>query len=1276
MKTKSFFLLSLVQLFFLFGLALPELVYAGLSDRSWIIEVYNGYEGAYKAWQKIGLVLGSNSYKMLFFGIIVLGAFVAFVAVYVKLAMGSNVPPFRSWVAPVLAGVLVYLSLVYPPGGIFHQIVIYDKFLNKYSPPVTNIPPLIAAIAGVTNRIERGLIEIFDTGMDVLDKYEYNPGGIAFMISANFFNDLRSFVDPRFSENINYYIHDCLFPAFQAGYVSIDDIVRKSLSEIFTLASSGSNYVKYRNASGNLVVMTCLDVSPYLLADMNAGRAALNLNNPQFRAFCSANGFDVTNYVALTKCGDLVRIVLNDFYPRFGLSSFSNLMDIAYHYEYANLILSSSGTGSGSITGLGVTATSSTISSFLGAMIHANSWVPVLKEGLRAFGVILIPVILLFIATPIFGRALSVILGMQIWIVTWSVVDVLITGLSLSLAKQLGNTAGILCPSCSGPNVLELMAFPSGAAKLYATIGMMRWAGIGLATFITTMLIRFGGTVLAMVAGQIASAPMGAGASAGQSVLRDPHNFVTSDLVPRISFANVAFQSGGVGSFGKSLASYSTFGLASQTSAGEVLLKASGGKIGEVAEAGRLAGRLEGMNKLVASYTGVGIEGKEKEFASGLAEIKLRDITYSAKVGESFKNYGGGTRVGEIQAEVGIFEEFKKIGTGETLSKKDPKRLGTVAGRGQAALTIAQAQAFDEIEKRYENLDSIINNLTRYEITKQASPIATGGNYQKAFSNLGEQFKVVEGITKMNVAQEAAKGKVGSEFSLEELFKTFYHKEGTGIAPYYVQGNFGALSLLSTLYKNEVISTQGIKGLVELYLAGVQPIGFRMIDGQPFTLFSTPIQGIHLLASPQGAVVVPAEGSYLTSITGTYGRDTATGKEYTVTTTGAKKEESSRGGSETTKTDKEDVNVKVNITGIIRENMIETSGESDSSFSRKQEYGVKRDLIMGAGVSAGITSTRESTKPGSSIAPQSMGFARTEDAKNIGSTSIQGNLNLRSEIFTNVQEGVSARMGTREKVSIRDQIHENQFVNFQNSVKEGTEVKTFRTYQDTKTFEVKGTRAETYKDSANVKTQFELDLFAKLVQDLADSKYKGDPFAALKFFLQEGYGVLLNLEELKNKLNTLAQNVQINQQDLVNALLPESDKIKDVANRLINESRRPFLTSSELEKVKKELQDYEKKFIEPQKLDYENQFENMRRDLTKTFSELDKAINLKREDAPTNPFGLIFKDLSRGFPGLSPDFKIVRTSPQGKLEVNHDIVLHYSQPKVGNDPNVVQHLRP
>ena len=134
---------------------------------------YNGFDAILTAWQQTAMVFANGDYAALFFSVIVAAIMFGGAATFYKIFGGASIHPL-AWTAPILLGIVIYLGAFIPTGTLH----IYDPVLNKYQ-PVSGIPDGVVLMAGTTNLIERGIVEIIETSGAPLSYKQY-AGGIGF----------------------------------------------------------------------------------------------------------------------------------------------------------------------------------------------------------------------------------------------------------------------------------------------------------------------------------------------------------------------------------------------------------------------------------------------------------------------------------------------------------------------------------------------------------------------------------------------------------------------------------------------------------------------------------------------------------------------------------------------------------------------------------------------------------------------------------------------------------------------------------------------------------------------------------------------------------------------------------------------------------------------------------------------------------------------------------------------------------------------------------------
>jgi hypothetical protein len=229
--------------------------------------------------------------------------------------------------------------------------------------------------------------------------------------------------------------------------------------------------------------------------------------NQSVSEMCSNAGMDVTDINEMTSCQNIVSkhisfFTNNGVTPNYLIiqSVLSNMINDAILYADPD-------------TAAKVLANKNQISTGVGLGLMASEWLPVARAVVTAIAVGLIPFVVLLIPTPLSGRALQLLSGFFIWLTAWGVTDAVVNSFAVSQAFNLFDYI-----RNHNYSMVSMMMFPNAAAKAYAMFGMIRMAGIGLATVMTAMLIRFGGAALASLAGSITASIQSQGGAAGRAM--------------------------------------------------------------------------------------------------------------------------------------------------------------------------------------------------------------------------------------------------------------------------------------------------------------------------------------------------------------------------------------------------------------------------------------------------------------------------------------------------------------------------------------------------------------------------------------------------------------------------------------------------------------------------------------------------------------------------------------------------------------------------------------
>ncbi|MEA2115079.1 MAG: conjugal transfer protein TraG N-terminal domain-containing protein, partial [Thermodesulfobacteriota bacterium] len=459
---------------------------------------YGGFNPITQAFTKIALIFSDSGYQGLLFVIMVLGLIAGVAAWLARAATGARVIPLV-WAVPVLFGAVLYLGLFVPKGN----ITVYDPVVNRFQ-TIGNVPNAVVFTAGFLNKIERGMVDIIDTAAVPDAQYQTTAGGIGFKALESVKGSSPK--DNYVRTSMIRYIKDCVtFELVRPGTtLSLDDLRNNTTDFLVDLAQAVNPavytvYYDSTNPEGTNV--TCTDawnnLQPIYANPTNYDEA--------IKKVCSKAYFDPSNTVELNTCKSLLTSTLN-FTTGTAVTPEKiiqqrQIAEILYNFyfqdDYETAVLME---GNRKVTSTG-----------LGIGLTMNEWIPIIRAVMTAIAIGVIPFLVLFLFTPVVGKAISVMFGFFVFLTTWGITDAVIHGAAMDYA-----TYAFEDMRQSNLGVYAMAAFPTISVKLLAMFGVIRSSGIMLASFFSMMLIRFGGHALAMLAGNLSRIVQSAGAQAGQ----------------------------------------------------------------------------------------------------------------------------------------------------------------------------------------------------------------------------------------------------------------------------------------------------------------------------------------------------------------------------------------------------------------------------------------------------------------------------------------------------------------------------------------------------------------------------------------------------------------------------------------------------------------------------------------------------------------------------------------------------------------------------------------
>jgi len=481
--------------------AASVLLFLCLTDSAQALDMefytYNGFGPVSQAFRKLALIFSDAGYLGLFFTVTVLGIVFAGMAFTVKMATGARIVPLV-WAMPVFLGVVIYLGLFVPKGA----ITVYDPVLNRFD-TIGGIPNGVVATAGILNKIERGLVEIIDTAAVPGSRYQETAGGIGF-------STLKAAIsagpkDGYAKESMARYVKDCvMFEMVRPGTTFAADTMLYATSDFLPELAKANNpavftvYSDAANPQGQS--MTCQAAWTNIFPIYNNA----NTFTDAVKSVCGASLFDPANAAELTACKNLMSDTLTQ---TTGVAvAPENFIRQASLTRLIFQVLDQADPG----TAMLMQTNRQVVSSGLGMAAAINEWLPVMRAIMTSVAIGLIPFLALFLPTPLVSKALSVMAGFFVFLTTWGISDAILHGAALDYAVEAFEDI-----RQSGLGLYACVAFPEMSTKALAMFGIVRSSGIMLASFLSMMLIQFGGHALAMMAGSLQSTIQGAGTRAG-----------------------------------------------------------------------------------------------------------------------------------------------------------------------------------------------------------------------------------------------------------------------------------------------------------------------------------------------------------------------------------------------------------------------------------------------------------------------------------------------------------------------------------------------------------------------------------------------------------------------------------------------------------------------------------------------------------------------------------------------------------------------------------------
>ncbi|WP_339145166.1 conjugal transfer protein TraG N-terminal domain-containing protein [Pseudoalteromonas galatheae] len=446
---------------------------------------YGGFEVTVNAFTRVALIFNDGEYIVMFFVAVLFGIFFGgLITAGNKLlnSSGGNDASIFNFVILVMIGVALFKALIIPKGNIH----VYDPVVNRYQ-MISDVPDLIVVAAGVTNKAERVLTEIMDSGSSHPRTLQGNGVGLELLLNS--FAGRPIGHEAYLQKSVNQYISSCLPPAESLSTYTFDLQQLKSntsniMSELAKIKSPSVFTVVYSNAHKEGVSLSCTEAWDTVISPALSNGA---LFDEYVEQICSQSTFAVNDASIGAAQAARCKIIIEDAQDLI----FDPNITGDYNLFMRNIMLSKSLVDALSETpgsAIRMLANKDLVTGGIASQMISEEWLPAIKAVV--FGVVLglMPIIALFIVTPLVFKSVHIMLGLLLWVALWGVTDAMVHGIAMDqiISMSQGSVN-------KGMSLDALLLLPDQAAKGLAILGKAQSMGVILATFIAGVFFRISG---------------------------------------------------------------------------------------------------------------------------------------------------------------------------------------------------------------------------------------------------------------------------------------------------------------------------------------------------------------------------------------------------------------------------------------------------------------------------------------------------------------------------------------------------------------------------------------------------------------------------------------------------------------------------------------------------------------------------------------------------------------------------------------------------------------
>jgi hypothetical protein len=369
------------------------------------------------------------------------------------------------------------------------------------------VPDAVVLMAGMLNKIERGVREIVETA--AADPAAERAGALRYSQVLNALNARGTNLGLE-RNLVNYYM-DCGLPAMSLGYNGASQReAERATQDLYTtfarFAHPSLATYAYTGTGDATATMSCQTMWTDVLNPVLGGAAGLAEVRDMV---CARTGFDMTVPVQQARCDE----ELTDISTLFGVTTATDWLPFIRSSQIAVGMTNALRSGDISVQ-QGAMIDRQVMSEGMGVAEALDRWVPKLKGFMTAAVLGMLPLCLLFVVTPMVGKALQLGIGLFVWLTLWGICDAIAVTMAADAAVDAFDQV-----SRYGFSHTAFLLTPENAVAALGVFGKARSMALMMATVLAYGLFQFGGYAFTSLATSWQGEIGNAGANAGRTVM-------------------------------------------------------------------------------------------------------------------------------------------------------------------------------------------------------------------------------------------------------------------------------------------------------------------------------------------------------------------------------------------------------------------------------------------------------------------------------------------------------------------------------------------------------------------------------------------------------------------------------------------------------------------------------------------------------------------------------------------------------------------------------------